>query len=51
MYAQPFMDMLNPESGEDSGVLEVLAMPSKIGKNLTDILVPYALAAEHGRGL
>ena len=43
--------MLNPGSVEDSGVVKVLAMPSKIVKNPTDKSVSYALAAEHVRGL
>ena len=43
--------MLNPQSGEDSGVVKVLAISSKIGKNLTHISVSYILAAEHVRGL
>ncbi len=43
--------MLNLDSVEDSGVVKVLAMPSKAGKNLTYISVPYVLAVEHVRGL
>ncbi len=45
------MHMLNPESGEDSEVVKVLAMPPKIGKNLPDTSVPHALAAEHVSGV
>ena len=50
-HAQPFVDMLNPSSVEDSRLVKVLAMPSKLVENLIDKSAPYALAAGHVRAL
>ena len=43
--------MVNPGSEEDSGLVQVLAIPSKIVKNLTNMLVSYTSAEGHVRVL
>ena len=43
--------MLDPGSEEDSGLVQVLAMPSKIVENLTNMPVAYTSAEGHVRVL
>ena len=43
--------MLNPGSEEDFGLVQVLAMPSKIVRNLTNMQVSHTSAEGHVRVL